>query len=118
GSKMEFRLPRESGPHAMSAFAQPGLLLAAQGARETRKLLAIKSRLKCTRCGGQYADLQPDWSQLATGPVARLGENLRPEIPEGRSTQGDLPVFQCPVPILRRTTRRCSCTTRLERTRC
>src|SRR5262249_8835117 len=27
GSKMEFRLPRESGPHAMSAFARPGSCL-------------------------------------------------------------------------------------------
>jgi len=30
--------------------------LTAHGARETTKLLAIKSRLKCSRCGGQYAD--------------------------------------------------------------
>jgi hypothetical protein len=34
--------------------------LAAHGARETTKLLVVKPRLKCTRCGGQYADLQPD----------------------------------------------------------
>jgi hypothetical protein len=37
--------------------------LAARGARETTK--AIKPRLRCTRCGGCYADLQPDWSQCS-----------------------------------------------------
>ena len=45
--------------------------LAAHGAGETMKLLAVKPRLKCTKCGGQYADLQPDWSQRSAGPVAR-----------------------------------------------
>jgi hypothetical protein len=41
--------------------------LAAHGAGETTKLLAVKPRLKCTKCGGQHADLQPDWSQRSTG---------------------------------------------------
>jgi hypothetical protein len=45
--------------------------LAAHGANEGTKLLAVKPRLKCTKCGGQYADLQPDWSQRSVGPVAR-----------------------------------------------
>jgi len=40
--------------------------LLAHGARETTKLLAVKPRLKCTKCGRQYADLQPDWSQRNT----------------------------------------------------
>jgi hypothetical protein len=37
--------------------------LAAHGVSETTKLLAVKPRLKCTKCAGQYADLQPDWSR-------------------------------------------------------
>jgi hypothetical protein len=41
--------------------------LAAHGATETTKLLALKPRLRCTKCGGQYADLQPDWSQRTVG---------------------------------------------------
>ncbi len=41
--------------------------LAAHGARKTTKLLAVKLWLKCTKCGGQYADLQPDWSQRNIG---------------------------------------------------
>ena len=41
--------------------------LEAHGARETTKLMAVKPRLKCTKCGGQYADLQPDWSQRSVG---------------------------------------------------
>jgi len=45
--------------------------LAAHGAGETTKLLAVKPRLECTQCGGQHADLQPDWSQWSIGPVAR-----------------------------------------------
>src|SRR6266567_8811936 len=44
--------------------------LAAHGAGEMTKLLAVKPRLKCTRCGGQHADLQPDWSQRGVVPVA------------------------------------------------
>src|ERR1700730_8661983 len=31
---------------------------ATHGARETTKLLAVKPRLKCTKCGRQYADLR------------------------------------------------------------
>ena len=45
--------------------------LTAYGARDTTKLLALKSRLKCTKCGARYADLQPDWSQRSAGPVAQ-----------------------------------------------
>jgi hypothetical protein len=45
--------------------------LAAHGAGETTKLLAVKSRLKCTKCGAQRADLQPDWSQRSFEWVAR-----------------------------------------------
>jgi hypothetical protein len=41
--------------------------LAAHGAGDTTKLLAVKPRLKCTKCGGQHADLQPDWSQRSVG---------------------------------------------------
>ena len=37
--------------------------LARYGARDTTKLLHVRPRLKCTRCGRQNADLQPDWSQ-------------------------------------------------------
>jgi hypothetical protein len=37
--------------------------LAAYGAGEATKLLAVKPRLRCTKCGNRYADLQPDWSQ-------------------------------------------------------
>jgi len=45
--------------------------LAAHGADEATKLLAVKPRLKCTKCGGLHADLQPDWSRRCTSPVAR-----------------------------------------------
>ena len=41
--------------------------LARYGARDTTKLLDVRSRLKCTRCGRQNADIQPDSSQKATG---------------------------------------------------
>jgi hypothetical protein len=45
--------------------------LAAHGADETTMLLTVKPRLKCTKCGGQHADLQPDWSQRYARLVAR-----------------------------------------------
>ena len=45
--------------------------LAAHGAGDTTKLLAVKPRLKCTKCGARRADLQPDWSQRSAGSVAR-----------------------------------------------
>ena len=41
--------------------------LACYGARDTTKLLDVRPRLKCTRCGKQNADIQPDWSQRTTG---------------------------------------------------
>jgi hypothetical protein len=45
--------------------------LAAYGASDTTKLWDLLPRLKCTKCGRQYADLQPDWSQRSAGTVAR-----------------------------------------------
>jgi len=45
--------------------------LARYGVRETTKLLHIQPRLKCTKCGRQRAELQPDWSQCIASPVAR-----------------------------------------------
>ena len=40
-------------------FSDPPLQEAAtHGARETTKLLAVKPRLKCTKCCRQYADLR------------------------------------------------------------
>ncbi len=41
--------------------------LSAHGASETTKLIAVKPRLKCSKCGGRHADLQPDWSQRSSG---------------------------------------------------
>ena len=42
-------------------------VIAKHGAGETTKLLAVKSRLRCTRCGRQCTDLKPDWSQRSAG---------------------------------------------------
>jgi hypothetical protein len=69
--------------------------LEADGAGETTKLLAVKPRLKRTKCGGQYADLQPDWSQRSvgnqhvrnyplTGPIADIAEPTRLTHPRHR----------------------------------
>src|SRR2546422_765216 len=41
--------------------------LAAFGATDRTKLWDIGVRLRCTRCGGQAADVQPDWSQMQRG---------------------------------------------------
>jgi len=45
--------------------------LAAHGAVETTKLLAVKPRLKCTKCRRRNADVQPDRSQRGGGPISR-----------------------------------------------
>ncbi len=45
--------------------------LTAPDAGEATKLLAMKPRLKCTKCGGRQADLQPDRSHRSVGLVAR-----------------------------------------------
>jgi len=37
--------------------------LAKHGARDTTSLWDLAPRLKCTKCGRQNAELQPDWSQ-------------------------------------------------------
>ena len=53
--------------------------LARYGARDITKLLHVRPRLKCTRCGKQNADIQPDWSQKAnTKPPASTWGMMSP----------------------------------------
>jgi len=49
---------------------------AAHGAGETTKLLSVKPRLKCTKCRYRHADLQANWLQRSTDPIARSSVHL------------------------------------------
>jgi hypothetical protein len=51
---------------------------AAHGAGETTKLLSVKPRLKCTKCGGRHADLQANWLQRSTDTVVSYCTDKRP----------------------------------------
>jgi hypothetical protein len=43
--------------------------LATYGGRETTTLWDLTPKLKCTKCGRQNAELQPDWSQASQQPA-------------------------------------------------